>query len=160
MFCAVGQLLATLLGFVEGHLGWMSPFSCIVEEYHDNVAWCHSGRNSLKQGGYCSKMKQGGVGYRDCAMDLMKTGWLLLRIGGELVFYDVFSSNHSGNIYPSFLSVNSFSMCCQILIDCFIITSTVCFIRYILYVELDFILTDTKAIHVSAKAPKVEGSYK
>lgn len=51
-------------------------------------------------------------------------------------------------------------MCCQILIDCFIITSTVCFIRYILYVELDFILTDTKAIHVSAKAPKVEGSYK
>lgn len=52
----------------------MSPFSRIVEEYHDNVAWCHSGRNSLKQGGYCSKMKQGGVGYRDCAMDLMKTG--------------------------------------------------------------------------------------
>ena len=70
MFCAVGQLLATLLGFVEGHLGWMSPFSCIVEEYHDNVAWCHSCLSSLKQGGYCSKMKQGGVGYSDCAMDL------------------------------------------------------------------------------------------
>lgn len=72
MFCAVGQLLAALLGFVEGHLGWMSPFSCIVEEYHDNVAWCHSGRNSLKQGAYCSKMKQGGVGYTDCAMNLME----------------------------------------------------------------------------------------
>lgn len=59
MFCAVGQLLATLLGFVEGHLGWMSPFSCIVEEYHDNVAWCHSCRSSLKQGDYCSKSETG-----------------------------------------------------------------------------------------------------
>lgn len=79
MFCAVRQLLATLLGFTEGHLGWTSPFSCVVEEYHDNVAWCHSGHKSQKQGGYCIKMKQGGVGYSDCAMNLWKTGWFHWR---------------------------------------------------------------------------------
>lgn len=79
MFCAVGQPVASLLRFAAGHLGWTSPFSCIVEEYHDNVAWYHSGRNSLKQGGYCSKMKQGGVGYSDCAMNLWKTGWFHWR---------------------------------------------------------------------------------
>lgn len=83
MFCAVGQLLAALLGFAEGHLGWMSPFSCTEEEYHDNVAWCHSGHNSLRQGGYCSKMKQGGVEL--CNEFLWKTGWLLPHIGSSRV---------------------------------------------------------------------------
>lgn len=86
MFCAVGQLLATLWGFVEGHLGWMSLFNCVVEEYHDNVAWCHSGRYSLKQGDYCRKMKPGGVGYSDdCNEFLWKTGWLLLHFGSCVV---------------------------------------------------------------------------
>ncbi len=102
----------------------MSPFSCIVEEYHDNVAWCHSGRNSLKQGGYCSKMKQGGVGHSDCAMNSMEnrmitsTYWRLWKkIKTELDIYDGFSSQHIGNISSLLLSVNSFCMCSQILID-------------------------------------------
>ena len=116
MFCAVGQLLATLLGFVEGHLGWMSPFSCIVEEYHDNVAWCHSGRNSLKQGAYCSKMRQGGVEYSDCAMDSMENRmitspyWKRIRL-----LWCLQLPTHWKYFFITF--ANSFCMCSQILAD-------------------------------------------
>lgn len=106
MFCAEGQLLATLLGFVEVHLGWMSPLSFIVEEYHDNVAWCHSGRDSLKQGGYCSKMKQGGVGYSDCAMYLMENRMITSSYWRELILLC-----HQLPTHVASLHLNPFCLC-------------------------------------------------
>lgn len=50
-----------------------------MKEYHDNVAWCHSGRNRLKQGGYCSRNEAGWGGILGLCNEFMENRMIPLE---------------------------------------------------------------------------------